>query len=296
MVPLELLRALCAVVDHGSFAAAAEALGLTQPALSMQIARLEDEAGMKLFLRTGRRKVLGSEGLAVLARARRILAEVRGLEDDLAALQGLETGTLALAAGDTVLRHLLALPVAQFALQWPGIHVKLWNRPSGEALGLIREGRADLGILTLPVEASDLEVHPWREFTWVAAAPPPLWGGLPEGSLASVSDLAARTLVLLEPGTRVHGLWSRACLDRGLPLGPHLETGSVDIQLDLAARGVGIALVPDFALGPERPSLEVRRVEGLGTGTLTVVHRRGRRSRAAEAFLRASFPSLPPAV
>jgi len=285
------LKALCAVVDRGSFAAAAESLGLTQPALSMQLSRLEDETGLALFLKTGRRKVLGAEGLVVLSHARRILSDVSGLEDELEALRGLESGTLAVAASDTVLRHLLADPLAAFAARWPRVHLHVWNRPSGETLDLVRDGRADLGVLTLPVDAPDLEVQPWRQFAWVAAGTDSL-GKTGSTGPVSAQELASRTLILLEPGTRLHGLWSKVCLERGLPLGPHVETGATDIQLDFAARGLGIAVVPDYALGA-RADLVVRPIPDLGTGTLALVQRPGRRPRAVEAFLGTSFPRLP---
>lgn len=280
------LRALCAVVDEGSFAAAAEALGLTQPALSMQLSRLEAEAGFPLFLKAGRRKVLGSEGLVVLGYARRILAEFRALDDELAAFRGLGAGTLTLAASDTVVRHLLADPVAAFSLRWPGLHLHVWNRTSAETVEGVRDGQADLGFVTLPVEAPGLAVRPWRPFAWVAAAPASLWGAAAEP--LTLEALAASTLVLLEPGTRLHDLWVGHCEARGLSRGRTVESGSIDVQLDFAARGLGVALVPDYAVN--RRDLAVRPVPELGQGTLAVVQRPGRRPPAVTAFLEAFFP------
>lgn len=279
-------RAFCAVVDQGSFSAAADSLGLTQPALSMQLSRLEDEAGLALFLKSGRRKVLSREGTVVLERARRVLAEVQSLGEELAQLRGLDAGTLSVAAGDTVLRHLLTERLADFARRWPGVHFHAWNRTSLETVALVTDGRADVGVLTLPVAAGGLEVRPWRTFRWVAAALPSLWGG--EAGPVSVADLVQRTLVLLEPGTSLHTLWSRACLERGLSPGRYVETGSTDLQLDWAGRGLGIAVVPDYALG-DRSDLATRLVAELGVGTLALVYRPGRLPRAAEAFL-STFP------
>lgn len=287
------LRALCAVADQGSFAAAADFLGLTQPALSMQLSRLESEAGFPLFLKTGRRKILGSEGTVVLGYARRILAEFRALEDELSAFRGLGAGTLTLAASDTVVRQLLADPVAAFSHRWPGLHLHVWNRTSTETLDCVRDGRADLGVVSLPVHDQGLAVHPWCTFAWVAAAPATLWGASTDP--LTVETLAASTLVLLEPGTRLHELWTGLCQSRSLARGRTVETGSIDIQLDFAARGLGVALVPEYA-ARGRTDLALRPVPELGLGTLALVQRPGRRPPAVAAFLEAFFPWPPQLV
>lgn len=281
------LRSLCAVVDRGSFAEAADALGLTQPALSMQLSRLEDELGLSLFLKTGRRKVLGAEGLVVLARARRILAEVRAWDDDVSALQGVSLGTLSVAASDTVQRSLLAPRFVDFAGAHPGVRLRAWNRTTLDVLALVRDAHADLGFVTLPVIADDLVVRPWRQFVWKAVAAVTGPGWTPEVSL---SELASQPIVLLEPGTSIHTLWTQACLTQGLTTRRLLEVGSTDLQLDWAARGLGVAVVPDYAVAD--PTLGARTVPELGVGQLALVQRRGRLTRAAEAFL-ASFPEIP---
>ena len=82
----------------------------------------------------------------------RVLAEVERLHGESAALSGLASGSLSIVTGDVIACRLLAPRLGHFACEHPGVRLRVWNRTSSETTALVREGRADLGIVTLPVD------------------------------------------------------------------------------------------------------------------------------------------------
>jgi DNA-binding transcriptional LysR family regulator len=282
---IEQLRALRAIADYGSYDKAAKALCLSQPALSAQIKLLEAEAGEILLLRSGRKKVLSPAGRLVLAHARIVLSAMDTLKSDLASLRGLNGGSLSIATGDTVASSLLAPPLAAFARAHPGIGLHLWNRTSEETARLVREGEADLGIATLPVEAKGLVVEAWRDYGWVALKNQK---GKSEGE--SYEAMRDDTFLVLERGTRARQAFDEALASRG-ELPDHLiELGGVEVQIEFALAGLGTAIIPDFSFRAEAG-------RGIGKATasplswmprckLGIVSRVEGSQAAAEAFLR----------
>ncbi len=144
-----------AVARHRHFTRAAEELHVAQSALSHQIRRLEAELGTELFERTSRRVVPTEAGEAVAARARRVLAEVEGVREELDELRGLLRGRVAvgalLPAGEVEVTTLLA----RFAREFPGIEVGLREGTAGDLLSLVESGDLDVSFVLVPGELPD---------------------------------------------------------------------------------------------------------------------------------------------
>src|SRR5262245_33820827 len=124
-VDLRHLRAFAAIVDAGGFARAAIRLNLSQPGLSRQIAALEEDLGVPLFDRLGRRALLTSEGEDLLRRSRRLLSDAESLGERARALKGGLTGLLRVGATPQAMETLLAGFLARYRRRRPGVEVHL---------------------------------------------------------------------------------------------------------------------------------------------------------------------------
>ncbi|MFZ4660338.1 MAG: LysR family transcriptional regulator [Caldilineaceae bacterium] len=245
------LRALVMIVREGSFTAAAEKLFVTQPALSQQIKGLETEVGVQLLERRGRRFTVTAPGEVVLAHAEQILAHLQQLQADLAALQTLAQGRLRIGTSDTVCLYLLPPVVQAFRRQHPAVEIHLTNRPSREVATLLLEGALDFGIISLPVNEPLLESEFLCERAEVAVCAPD--HPLAAQSQATLAELAAYPLLLLEKGTTSRALFEQRLVQSGLT--PQItDLGSIEVMKRYAEIGLGIAVVPAMAVVAETQS------------------------------------------
>ncbi|HXG55851.1 MAG TPA: LysR family transcriptional regulator [Vicinamibacterales bacterium] len=166
---LDIVRA---VVETGSFTAAARALHVSQSAISRQVLLLEEELGEPLFLRLGRKVRLTSAGTALLDLSRRVLADVRDTTASIVDQQQTLAGTLHLGGGMTVCLHVFPALLKEFRRQHPRVDVTLTTGPTPQLLERLRSGALDIGLLTLPVDRTDLVQLPvMREELLLAHAP-----------------------------------------------------------------------------------------------------------------------------
>ena len=143
MLDVDTLIAFAAVIDTGSFSAAAERLGQTPSGVSRSISRLEAQLGMRLITRTTRRLDLTEEGEWLLARARKVLSDLQDTEEQLAARLSQPSGLVRVNAATPVLDHLIAPLAADFLNAHPLVRLEL---TSGETVIDLIEERADLAI------------------------------------------------------------------------------------------------------------------------------------------------------
>jgi DNA-binding transcriptional LysR family regulator len=156
MLNVDALIAFAAVVDAGSFSAAAERLGQTPSGVSRTISRLEAQLGMTLMQRTTRRLDLTEEGEWLLGRSRKVLADLEDTEAELAARRSQPSGLVRLNAATPVLDHLVAPLVPAFLDAYPLVRLEL---TSGETVIDLIEERADLAIRIGPLADSTLNAR-----------------------------------------------------------------------------------------------------------------------------------------
>lgn len=242
---LRQLRYFVVVARHRHVTRAAEALHVTQPALSQQIRRLETELGVALLHRTPRGVELTSAGDELLARAESILAEVEGLVAGMDAHAGASRGMARVGApiGDPV-----DLPdaLASFGTEHPGIGLTLRHTRAGEAAELLRHGRIDLAVVAdgpgngdrLPgVTVTALREEPLR--IMLAAADP-----LGHHSPISLWSLRDRAFVLAEEGSALRAAAIDACAQAGFGPVPRFAIGDPGTVRRMVGAGLGVALVP----------------------------------------------------
>lgn len=282
---LRQLACLVAVVDHGGFTAAAEALGISQPAVSAQVRALEREVGERLLERSGRagsRPTAAGEAALVPARAALdAVGEVRGA---VAGLSGLLTGRVRLGHVGSGATTTLAAPILAFGEQHPGVEVSLAEDTSERLVEQVREGRLDLAWVGLAGEppAGLAGRTVLEEPVVLAVAPDHPWARRTSITLAE----AVRHPVLAMPhGTGARAAVEDACRRHGHTLAVALECSAPDLLAVLVRAGRGPAVLPaplatalDLRAVPlARPSVRSRLVVVWSSG--------GPSSPAARAFL-----------
>ena len=148
------LRTFVTVVERGSFSAAAREMGISQPAVTMQIQALEADAGATLLDRRYRRIDLTEAGRTLLPYAHRVLAEVESAREDIAALSGAVSGHLSIAASTTPGVYVIPRLLGAFLGEHPEVHVTITVHDTAEVAEAIQAGRADLGVTGAIVKGS----------------------------------------------------------------------------------------------------------------------------------------------
>lgn len=273
------------------FSRAAEALYVSQPSLSLQIARLEQELGTPLFRRERRRVLLTDAGEALLPLAERILeseAEARRVVQQVA---GLERGRLSLCALPALDQHLLPPWLARFRRDHPGIEIRVRElRPARAVAQAVLSGTADLGFVHLPCEVEGLEMRPLLEEKLALVLPESHPFAVRES--VALPEAAGEEFVWVhEAGDPDHPLYA-ACLAAGFAPQIVCQSGSAQGVLALVAAGLGIALLPRLAIEPRAGTRVVPLAEPAPGRTLAVLWKGNALSHAARAFLELCTASI----
>lgn len=271
------LRAFCQVARLGSVSRAAEALFLSQPAVTLQLQALERDLGTVLFERVGRRLTLTGEGSALYELARPLVEGLDGLDGEFRnRLKGLEGGELHVAAGGTTLLHLLPTRVQAFRKAHPAVQLILHNVTAPDALTLLRADAVDLAVGSVPEVPSDLSYAPVYSFDPMlimarnhplAAKPSP-----------RMEDLSAHGLILPPKRLATGRLIDLVFQQRRIPYTVALEVGGWEIIKQYVAMGLGISIVTGLCLTEaDHERLAVRNMgEFFPPRSYGVVVRKGR--------------------
>jgi DNA-binding transcriptional LysR family regulator len=241
-VTLQQLTYFLAAAEHGSFTAAAELLHLARPSVSEQIAQLEAELGVALFVRTGRRLQLTEAGRLLLPEAERTLAAAREAADVVRRTRTLTGGTASLGTFSTAHHLMLTGLVEEFARAYPEVAIRLVGENSSQLADAVRAGRLEAALVALPIDDDGLEVSgAVVELEVVFASTRPVVGPV------TIERLAQASLVLPEARWGEEDPTRRQLAERaqraGLSLRPRIEVQQVNAALELAARGLGDTVV-----------------------------------------------------
>jgi DNA-binding transcriptional LysR family regulator len=238
---LHQLRYAVAVVDQGTFTAAAAACFVAQPSLSQAVRQLERELGVELFARVGRRVALTPAGEAFVPAAREALRAVDTIRAEVAAVAGLVAGHLDLVALPTLAVDPVTPLVGAFRDAHPGVTVRLAHPDSaGELVEAVLSGASEIGLTELPVGHDRLVAHPLGRQEIVAVLPP---GSAPAARM-TVRQLTRLPLVTLPPGTSTRGLLDRALAASGDEPVVAVESDQREVLVPLVLAGAGAAVLP----------------------------------------------------
>ncbi len=254
------LRAFCQVARLGSVSRAADALFLSQPAVTLQLQALERDLGTVLFERVGRRLTLTGEGTALYELARPLVEGLDGLDGEFRnRLKGLEGGELHVAAGGTTLLHLLPTRVQAFRKAHPAVQLILHNVTAPDALTLLRADAVDLAVGSVSEVPSDLNYAPVYSFDpmLIMAKNHPL-AAKPAPRL---EDLSPHSLILPPKRLATGRLIDLVFQQRRIPYTVALEVGGWEIIKQYVAMGLGISIVTGLCLTEaDRERLVVRNM------------------------------------
>jgi len=274
---LKPLRAFCQVARLGSISRAAEALFLSQPAVTLQIQALEREFGVRLFERTGRRLTLTREGEALHELARPMVEQLDTLGASFRErLRGLEGGELQVAAGSSTILYLLPKIVEAFRASHPDVQLTLHNVTGAGGLELLRSDKVDLAVGSMLDVPNDLDYAAAYRFDPMLITPPdhPL-AALPRITLA---DLSPYGLILPPQRLTTYRLVDLVFRKAQVPYTVALEVGGWEVIKQYVAMGLGISIVTAICLtDADRERLHARSLaEFFPARSYGVVMRRGK--------------------
>jgi DNA-binding transcriptional LysR family regulator len=233
------LQILSAVARKGSFAAAADHLGLTQSAISLQIKNLEEEFGVALFERTGRSPKLNANGRLVVERAEEILALYDSIKAELNP-SGEIAGVLTLGVVPTVLTGPLPKVLGRLRKRYENLNVKLLSGLSAELFKKVEDAEIDAALTTEP----PYTVPP--EYEWRPYGVEPFFVAAPKGTEASTPEqLFARfPFVRFDKTAWAGALVNGELMAQNIRPRDVMEIDSLEAALSLVQQGLGIAVVP----------------------------------------------------
>jgi DNA-binding transcriptional LysR family regulator len=280
---LERLRTFQVVCEEGSVSRAAVRLFRTQPAISMQLATLEAEAGARLLLRNSRGVSPTPAGRRLLASAAELFRAYERLRDSWAGED--VGGDLHVASSDTIARHFLPPVLRELTRRRPGVRLHLVQSATPESQNRLRHGEVEVAFLLRPLADPRLTAETVLRYRHVAASPRSGRRGPADAAPIDPSELARGALVLLARGTQTRHLVDEAFRARGIAPERVLEVGSVSIQKEMVRCGLGVGVLPDYAVEPG-DRLRARPIAGASVREIAVAWRRDLPlTRAAEAFL-----------
>lgn len=289
------LEAFVSVAEHLSFRRAAAAVFVTQPALSVQIRQMELILGVRLFERDRRRVLLTREGVDLLPRARRALAEIDGLVSAAGTLHDPFAGTLGLGVIPTIAPYVLPRAVRAARRRLPRLHLRLTEERTATLVELVRNGRLDAALLALEADLGDLERLPLYADPFLLAVP--AGHELAGRKSASDSDLDGQEVLLLEEGHCLREQALAVCARAGAGERDDFRATSLNTLARMISGGIGITLLPAMAVPDEVHSgdgVSVIPLESRALRTIGLVWRRTTPRSAALEALAAILRELAP--
>lgn len=224
---------------HASFSTAARNLYISQSAISQCISQLEEDLNTQLFVRSRKGVSLTREGALLFQKVESAIKAIEQGETLLARLQHLESGSLFIAAGDTITKHYLLPYLEKFHIMYPGIRIEMANSYSSRMLQFVKEGKAELAFVNLPANDSELYIKPCfvihdifvcsseyaaqKSYTW--------------------EDISNEALIMLEKNSSSRKYVDEKFLSKGITLSPQIEIAAHDMLVQFASINLGISCV-----------------------------------------------------
>lgn len=282
------LRVFREVASQASFRRAAEALYITQPAVTQQIKALEEELGSRLFDRNGGKVRLTAAGEVLLRRAGESESTLNRAIEEIGTLEGEVRGALRVAASTTIAQYVLPRLLAEFARQHNGVRLQLESANTQRVVEAVANGHAPIGLIEGPAHRQELQVERWLEDELVLVVPS---GHEWAGKEISLNTLGSAKLLVRERGSGTREVLEQAFKRAGGPV-PRMqiamELSSTEAILACIEAGLGVGFASRFALERQRAlgTLSVVKVKSLRvTREFSMLHPRGPKTNSvASAF------------
>jgi DNA-binding transcriptional LysR family regulator len=239
---LEIIRA---IADTGSFTAAGEKLHVSQSAISRQILLLEEELGEPVFHRIGRRIRITPAGESLLQLSHRVFQDLQETVSTISETRDSLSGTIRLVGGMTVCLYVFPTLLAEVRRVHPHLDLKVTVGSAERSIAMLRSGAGDLGMITLPVEATDLVSVPVLEEELLLITYPA--HPLAKKKSIAPADLDGQDFVLFETGSITRRLVEQFFAREGVSAEVIMETENVEIIKAMVRSGLGISIIPSQA-------------------------------------------------
>ncbi|GLR10572.1 LysR family transcriptional regulator [Mixta theicola] len=272
---LRQLRVFVAVAQHGSFSQAGQVIGLSQSAVSHSIKELEAEMGIRLLDRTTREVILTGAGQQLANRLERLLEELNTTLLDARSFGQQRSGTVRVAASQTISAHLMPQCLAASQLHYPEIKVMLRDRPQQWVLQSVRDAEVDFGIVVGPLTAGEFASQPILDEPFLLLC-------RQDDELAQAKELhwqmlGGRTMVLQDYASGSRVLIDEALKQQRVNVDIVQEIGHPTTLYPMVEAGIGISILPALALPlPAGRPLMVRRLLPEINRTLVLIRRKNR--------------------
>ena len=262
------------VAKYGNLSQAAKQLLNNQPNMTRAIKNLEGELGCPLFLRTNRGMKLTPEGERLYAHVRIAFEHIEAGEAEITESRTLQNGTVYVAASEVALRCLLLPVLKEFRLLHPGIHIRISNHSTPQAIAALKEGTADIAVVTTPTAPSasltETPVRPIHEY----AVCSPFFETLTNRQV-KLEELLEFPLISLGADTKSFEFYSGFFAAHGLPYHPDIEAFTADQILPMVEADLGIGFVPEEFLEKWSNVCRIDLEEKIPERNVVVIKRKG---------------------
>lgn len=236
---LDYYRIFYETARFSSFSTAAQHLYISQSAISQCIRQLEKDLNAQLFVRSRRGVTLTKEGLLLFQKVESAMQAIEQGETLLARLHQLDSGSLMIAAGDTITGHFLLPYLEQFHAAYPGIHIEMANSYSYHMLQCVKEGKAELAFVNLPVTDEELCIEPCLEIHDIFVC-----GSEHSEKLSYTwAEMAQEPLILLEKNSTSRHFLDEKFQEKHIPLQPKIEIAAHELLIQFASIHLGVSCV-----------------------------------------------------
>lgn len=262
------------VAKYGNVSQAAKLLLNNQPNLTRTIRNLESELGCPLFSRTNRGMKLTPEGERLYAHVRIAFEHIEAGEAELTEARNLQTGTIYIAASEVALRCLLLPVLKQYRLLYPGVHIRISNHSTPQAIAALKDGAADIAVVTTPTVRSaslvETVIRPIQEAAVCSSAFPAL-----TDRPVALSELLDYPIISLGPDTKSFAFYSDFFTGHSLPFHPAIEAFTADQILPMVEADLGVGFVPNEFLESESRVCRIDLKEQVPERQVVLIKRKG---------------------
>ncbi len=251
---LDQLITFATVVEHGGFTEAAGRLGLTQPAVSMQIRNLEERFGVRLVERVGKRALPTAAGRDLLPFIRRLREEMEAAAVAMGRHRAGQVGRVRIGTGATACIYRLPPILTALRSAHPGLEIIVVTGNTPDILDAVEGGSLDLALVTLPAGRPGLSIEPVCAEELVCVGPRggpsdgPSDGARPPAAGVAPAALADQTLILYERGGTMRAVIDGWFMAGGIQPRPAMELGNVEAIKNLVAAGLGRSILPSVTV------------------------------------------------
>lgn len=261
------------VAKYGTVSQAAKLLLNNQPNVTRTIKKLEGELGCPLFLRSKNGMRLTPEGERLYAHIRIAMEHIEAGESELTESRNLQKGTVYIAASEVALRCLLLPVLKAYRIRYPGIHIRISNHSSPQAIDALRDGSADIAVVTTPTAPiASLSETAVRPFTEVPVCSP-YFRALTDATV-SLGALTAYPLISLGKDTASFTFYSTLFARHGYAYKPDIEACTADQILPMVQADLGVGFVPEAFLREGDGTCRIRLKEPMPKRSIVILKRK----------------------